>query len=379
MEGPIPAYEGSGAYAFVSYSHEDAASVFPDVEHLHNEGFAVWYDDGIHAGSSWPTAIAEKIDGCDVFLYFGSQSAAESAHCQRELHFATEAEKPIIVIQVDAKPVPAAVRFVLGQQQALMKLELQQETYRSRLVSALGQHLAPEQASAAAPVSYDGKAMMTIAVTPFEADDPSLADLAETLTEELPRVLMMSDLIPTSPRLVRRAFAENDSPTTLGNKLEVSWIVYGRLRRAGDRVQIQVELTDAINGNSVWIGRLKVPENPEKYIPYLLSQCVGPIFTRVNSRVVADTKDLPIDALDVVGLNARTTLQGSPGGNSATELVERMIELEPANPMPKVLMAQILSAKIARRAQGRSDPDFPASHGTGVRRCATWRRWPDCV
>ncbi len=50
MERPFPAYEGSEPYIFVSYSHEDAAAVYPEIEWLRQQGVNIWYDEGISPG-----------------------------------------------------------------------------------------------------------------------------------------------------------------------------------------------------------------------------------------------------------------------------------------------------------------------------------------
>ena len=37
MDGPLPAYEGDQSYIFVSYAHEDAAIVYPEIRRLQEE------------------------------------------------------------------------------------------------------------------------------------------------------------------------------------------------------------------------------------------------------------------------------------------------------------------------------------------------------
>ncbi|MCZ6869176.1 MAG: hypothetical protein O7G84_06710 [Gammaproteobacteria bacterium] len=39
---PFPAYEGDGAF-FVSYAHEDAALVYPEMAWIGEAGFNLWY------------------------------------------------------------------------------------------------------------------------------------------------------------------------------------------------------------------------------------------------------------------------------------------------------------------------------------------------
>lgn len=62
-------YEGNYPYVFVSYAHADGA-VMPIIRALVDEGYRVWYDDGIQMGSSFPDYIADHVFGCAAFLMF---------------------------------------------------------------------------------------------------------------------------------------------------------------------------------------------------------------------------------------------------------------------------------------------------------------------
>ncbi len=55
----IPAYRGGEPFAFVSYSHEDSALVFAELEALAAEGLRFYYDEGIHPGHTWDDELAD--------------------------------------------------------------------------------------------------------------------------------------------------------------------------------------------------------------------------------------------------------------------------------------------------------------------------------
>ena len=50
---PFKAYQGDEPYIFVSYAHEDSDAVYPEIEWLRDQGFNIWYDEGISPGASW--------------------------------------------------------------------------------------------------------------------------------------------------------------------------------------------------------------------------------------------------------------------------------------------------------------------------------------
>ncbi|MDO4807403.1 MAG: toll/interleukin-1 receptor domain-containing protein [Coriobacteriales bacterium] len=56
-------YEGHRDYVFVSYAHADRNAALPIIRALVDEGYRVWYDDGIQKGSKYPDYIASHVHG----------------------------------------------------------------------------------------------------------------------------------------------------------------------------------------------------------------------------------------------------------------------------------------------------------------------------
>ena len=50
MKKPFKAYRGTEPYTFVCYAHADADPVYSILTWLRNDGFHIWYDEGIEAG-----------------------------------------------------------------------------------------------------------------------------------------------------------------------------------------------------------------------------------------------------------------------------------------------------------------------------------------
>ena len=65
MEKPYPAYKGGQPYIFVCYAHDDVEMVYPEITWLRDQGFNIWYDDGISPGASWRQELADAIDSSD--------------------------------------------------------------------------------------------------------------------------------------------------------------------------------------------------------------------------------------------------------------------------------------------------------------------------
>ena len=95
----IEAYEGSGPYVFVSYSHADQGEVYRIIEALQKRCH-VWFDEGIHSGSDYTDFLAKKVKGAALFIFFISNDALSSEFCKSEMHFAFENKIPFLNIEL---------------------------------------------------------------------------------------------------------------------------------------------------------------------------------------------------------------------------------------------------------------------------------------
>ena len=62
------AYSGKLPYIFVSYAHKNSEQAIEIIKALSSEGFRVWYDAGIEAGTEWPDYIAERLKNAECVL-----------------------------------------------------------------------------------------------------------------------------------------------------------------------------------------------------------------------------------------------------------------------------------------------------------------------
>ena len=63
-----PVYEGTEPYIFVSYAHAISSRAMVIIRFLSENGYRVWYDEGLKYGRKFDDLIAEKIENCAVFL-----------------------------------------------------------------------------------------------------------------------------------------------------------------------------------------------------------------------------------------------------------------------------------------------------------------------
>lgn len=129
-------YEGHRNYIFVSYCHKDKQRVYPIIERLVQEGFRVWYDEGINPGSEWPEIIAGHLAGCAICLAMISEDALNSHNCRREINYAILKKKPFISIMLESVALSPGMMMQLSTEQSLHMYELPEEAFFDKLLQA---------------------------------------------------------------------------------------------------------------------------------------------------------------------------------------------------------------------------------------------------
>jgi len=154
--GPFSAYDGDEPYIFVSYAHEDAEVVFRHLLWLREHGVNVWYDDGISPGKNWRNEVVRAMAGAHLFLFFVSPKSIESKHCLNEVDFALDSSRPLLSAYVAETRLTAALRFRIGNMQAVRLFGNAEEDGRhhmSAVVRATLSQSRTEPDSASAPTA----------------------------------------------------------------------------------------------------------------------------------------------------------------------------------------------------------------------------------
>ncbi len=141
MDKPFAAYAGDEPYVFVSYAHADADRVFPEIQWLHEQGFNVWYDEGIEPGSVWRDELARALDGAALFLFFVTPTSIDRPHCVREVAYAVDHEFPFLAIHLEETDLDPGIELTLSSIQAILKYDTRERAYRQKLLRFATQHV----------------------------------------------------------------------------------------------------------------------------------------------------------------------------------------------------------------------------------------------
>ena len=108
-------------FIFVSYAHLDSDIAMPIINGLKENSFSIWYDNGIEPGSEWPEYIAQKILDCSVMLVLLSNNSLKSFNCKREINFALDENKELLVVHLEKANMTPGMKMQLNSNQAIYK------------------------------------------------------------------------------------------------------------------------------------------------------------------------------------------------------------------------------------------------------------------
>lgn len=114
-------YNGSGGYAFVSYSHKDRYCFFPIMEKLIKSGVHLWWDEGINPVEEWAESIANKLKNASIMIICISKNSINSQNVRREIYYAVSKEIPILsyFYDITVEELPDGLALQLGISQVI--------------------------------------------------------------------------------------------------------------------------------------------------------------------------------------------------------------------------------------------------------------------
>ena len=135
---PFDAYKGDKPYIFVSYAHRNSKVVFRHITRLRDEGFRIWYDEGIDPGTDWSDEIAKALTNATSFLVFVSPEMVESHNVKKEIVFALSKKKQMIAVHIAETTLPPGLEMQLSNIQALLENRFNdKEKFYERFFAAL--------------------------------------------------------------------------------------------------------------------------------------------------------------------------------------------------------------------------------------------------
>ena len=134
MQYNLPvAYKGDQPYIFISYAHKDEDIVLTIIARLQNDGYRVWYDEGIAPGSNWDVYISEHLDQSSNVLGFLSKSYVKSQNCRDELALTRLKGKPMNLVYIDDVQLSPGLKMRYGRILALFIQNMEEIEFFDKL------------------------------------------------------------------------------------------------------------------------------------------------------------------------------------------------------------------------------------------------------
>ncbi|MDP4199564.1 MAG: TIR domain-containing protein [Bacteroidota bacterium] len=251
---------------FISYSRKDSGHAVELADRLRARGFDVWIDQhGIEVATQWSKQIVEAIETCRAFLLLLSPASLASRNVVRELSIASECERRILPVELEAVSLTSEFKY------ALAGIQRAQISDFEGIIRSLErtQHTRPESerdiATTPAERSDLRKSLM---VLPFEDLSPMQDNgwFADGLTGELISGLSNVKSLRVIDRQTTMSFKHTKLKTVLlARELGVRYFLEGSVRKtampaeavradavATDQIKISVELLDIETGDHIW-------------------------------------------------------------------------------------------------------------------------------
>jgi adenylate cyclase len=240
---------------FLSYASADRERLRSLVEVLERLGYEVWWDRKLETGSAFDKEIELEVEAARCVVVVWSQHSVSSTWVRAEAMEALERDV-LVPMQIDEIKLPLVFRSLQTPQLTGWPTTRSADAL-NQVLQAVEQTINGKTDRAKAPVeAHDLQATKSIAVLPFRSlsPDPNDAFFAEGLADEILTALShIPDLLVAS-RTSSFLFKEGvgGDSKSIGAQLNVNYLLEGSVRKAGNRLRVAVQLTQAIDGYTLW-------------------------------------------------------------------------------------------------------------------------------
>ncbi|HET6534719.1 MAG TPA: TIR domain-containing protein [Sphingomicrobium sp.] len=244
---------------FISYARSSEEDAHRIAQSLRQEGFSVWRDDELPAHRSYSDVIEERLKSARAVVVLWSAESAKSHWVRAEANTALEGGT-LVQAMLDGTfpPMPfnqiqcADLKGWNGDTGASGWQKLQGS------VAALIKTTDDEAEAAASAASSAQTDQLSICVLPFvnmsgEAEQEYFSDgISEDIITDLSNVSALSVVARNTSFTFK---GESLDVKEVAQKLGVTHVLEGSVRKAGNRVRITAQLIDGAKGDHVWAAR----------------------------------------------------------------------------------------------------------------------------
>ena len=231
---------------FVSYSRQDKSRVAPLVAALENEGWSVWWDPEITPGEEFDSLISRELDAARALIVVWTNASVDSRWVRGEARDAAD-RGALVPVRFENARLPIDFRAVHTTDLDHWEESPQSEPFRA-LCKALESKLGTANRKKERPAA--------IAVLPLAnlSADPENEYFSDGMTEEIINALSKVPGVHVASRSSSFAFKgrKDVDVRQIGEKLGVTTVLEGSVRKVGNRIRIAAQLVGVENGYQLW-------------------------------------------------------------------------------------------------------------------------------
>ena len=241
------------AHVFVSYARTDEPHAEHVAEALRAQGYEVWRDDQLPAHRAYAEVIEEHLRAADAVIVLWSAEAAKSQWVRSEANVARSA-CTLVQATLDSSLPP--MPFDQIQCADLADWDGRADTAGWRKLAASIATLAGRSAKSAPAESRKARRQqVSVCVLPFvnmsgDAEQEYFSDgISEDITTDLSKV---SSLAVIARNTAFQLKGHSVDVCDVAKRFNVSHVLEGSVRKAGNRVRITAQLIDGATGDHIW-------------------------------------------------------------------------------------------------------------------------------
>jgi adenylate cyclase len=245
------------ADVFISYARPDERSAQAVTEGLAAAGHKVWRDDQLPAHRAYAEVIEERLKGAKAVVVLWSAEAAKSQWVRAEADAARNAGT-LIQATLDGTIPPLPFNQIQCADLGGWTGESESPGWRKLLdsVSVLSPLIRTDETAKRNPAS--ARRELSICVLPFEnmSGDSEQEYFSDGICEDITTDLSKISALCVVARNTAFTFkGRSVNVCDVARQLDVSHVLEGSVRKAGQRVRITAQLIDGETGDHLWADR----------------------------------------------------------------------------------------------------------------------------
>ena len=335
---------------FLSYARSSEPLAMRIAGVLQDEGYNVWWDEELPAHRAYSEVIEERLRAARAVLVLWSADAAKSEWVRAEADLARQMHK-LVQLSIDGALPPMPFNQIQCPALGDWKGEADDRCWR-KIESSLAELVRGEPPAEllAKREAERASAGTSVCVLPFVnmGGDPEQEYFSDGITEDLITDLSKVSALGVVARNTSFTYkGKSVEARALGRELDVSHMLEGSVRKAGNRLRITAQLIDTASGHHLWAERydreladiFDIQDEISKAIVDALKVKLLPSEKKAIERRGTDNAD----AYNLYLMARQHWVAGSDGDWDREELIiricERAIDIDPDYAHAWALMA----------------------------------------